>query len=418
MQRRVRVGCLAAFLALSLTQAIPAPVLAQKAVSLSDKQVENIVRRSYQYVAMYNVIQKLIETDLPGFNKPLAKTELLDHTVKAIARPNNDTLYQMVVLDLRNEPVVVEYPAIDSSFVALETSGYAHYCEMPLLSAKGDFKKPTKVLFYTDRTKGYRGEKIRGVDRAIEADGDFFYAFLRAMPHQSDPQRMAEVIKALQSVTVVTLSEFQGKPAKASEAPKFPAHSKTDADVFANNLLEVMQFIFNYTTFDPNNEMDQAVLAAYEPLGVAPGKTFDASKVAKLDGKQFRKIAGEVARKALAAMADKAVAARLAPTMFIAEGQDGPRDAGHVFRHGADWCALLCRALSVSRDQRRPADERQARLRAEDDQGPAAPGQSVLVADAVRSQERFLHPERPKEIQRRGECRLQAGCQGWDRNLH
>lgn len=291
------------------------------AIKLSDADVENIVRRSYQYVAMFNVIQKIVETDIHGFNKPLAKTELLDHTVKAIARPNNDTLYQMVVLDLRNEPAIVEYPAIDSKFVALETSGYAHYCEMPLLSAKGDFKKPTKVLFFTDRTRGYRGEKIKGVDRVIEADGDFFYAFLRAMPHQSDPQRMARVVNALQSVKVVPLSEFQGKPAKAADEPKFPTFGKTDADVFANNLLEVMQFVFNHTTFDPKNEMDQAVVAAYKSLGVAPGKTFDASKAAKLDRKQFRKVADEVAKKALATMSDKAVQARITPKMFMPKGQ-------------------------------------------------------------------------------------------------
>jgi len=311
---------------LFLALVISAPTMAQKAISLSDQQVENIVRRSYQYVAMFNVIQKFVfDKDggmaTGGFNKPMAQTKLLDHTMQSIARPNNDSLYENVVLDLRNEPVIVEYPAIDSKFVALEASGYAHYCEMPLLTSKGDFKKPVNMLFYTDRTKGYKGEKIKGVDRVVKADGDFYVAFLRAMPHQSDPQRMARVIKALQSVKVVTLSEFQGKPAEVSSSPKFPDYGKTDADVFANNLLEVMQFVFNHTTFDPKDAMDQAVLAAYKPLGVEPGKTFDASKVAKLDGKQFRKIADEVAKKALADMADKAVQARIAPKMFMPKGK-------------------------------------------------------------------------------------------------
>jgi hypothetical protein len=32
--------------------------MAQKAIKLSDQEVENLVRRSYQYVAMFNVIQK------------------------------------------------------------------------------------------------------------------------------------------------------------------------------------------------------------------------------------------------------------------------------------------------------------------------------------------------------------------------
>lgn len=28
-------------------------------------------------------------------------------------------------------------------------------------------------------------------------------------------------------------------------------------DIFANNLLEVMEFVFNYTTVDPKNECDR-----------------------------------------------------------------------------------------------------------------------------------------------------------------
>ncbi|MCK4839941.1 MAG: DUF1214 domain-containing protein [Desulfobulbaceae bacterium] len=294
---------------------------------LTDEQVENIVQRSYQYVAMYNVIQKFVldptsgDLFLDGFNKTAAATALVDHTVQSIARPNNDTFYQSVTLDLRNDPVVVKYPVIDSKFVALETSGYAHYVGVPLASSVGDFKKPTNVLFYTDRTEGYQGQAIEGVDLIVKADGDFFTAFLRAMPHQADPARMARIIQELKDVKAVTLSEFQGKPAKDSSDAKFPAHGKTDGDVFANNLLEVMQFIFNHTSFDPNNDLDQALLAAYKPLGVEPGKAFDASSVAKLDGERFRKVATETARHALGTMTDPAVLARITPQIFMPKGQ-------------------------------------------------------------------------------------------------
>ena len=300
---------------------------AQKAIKLGEQQVENIVRRSYQYVAMFNVIQKFAlepasgEMFMDGFNKPKASTTLADHTMISIARPNNDTLYQGAVLDLRHDPVIVEFPAIDSKFVVLETSGYDHYVGVPLASSEGDFKKPIKVLFYTDRTEGYQGWEIKGVDRIVKADGDFIVAFLRAMPHQVDRARMARIIQALESVKVMTLSEFQGKPAKDYSDVKFPAYGKTDADVFANNLLEVMQFVFNHTTFDPNNAMDQAVLAAYKPLGVEPGKVFDAAKVAKLDGAQFSKVFDEVTRKNLAAMADPAAVARVTPQLFLPKGQ-------------------------------------------------------------------------------------------------
>jgi hypothetical protein len=320
---RARVWLIALFLALGFSTT----AMAQKAITLSDQEVENLVRRSYQYVAMYNVIQKFaldpaagpLFTD--GFNRPKAATALADHTLKSIPRPNNDTLYQVVILDLRNDPVIIEYPAMDSKYLVLETSGYDHYAGVPLASSKGDFKKPMKVLFYSDRTEGYQGQKIKGVDLIVKTDSDFFVVFLRAMPHQADPARMARIIKSLESVKVITLSRFQGKPAKDVSEVKFPAFGKTDADVFATNLLEVMQFVFNHMTFDPKNAMDQALLAAYKPLGVEPGKVFDAAKAAKLDGGQFRKIAGEVAKKALAAMTDKTVIKRITPQMFMPKGK-------------------------------------------------------------------------------------------------
>jgi hypothetical protein len=276
---------------------------------------------------MYNVIQKFALDPasaglfMDGFNRPVAATALADHTMTSIARPNNDTLYQGAVLDLRHDPVIVEYPAIDSKYVVLQTSGYDHYTGVPLASSEGDFKKPVTVLFYTERTEGYQGQEIRGVDRIVKADGDFFLVFLRAMPHQADRTRMARIIQALESVKVMTLSEFQGKPAKDHSDVTFPAHGKTDGDVFETNLLEVMQFVFNHTTFDPNSAMDKALLEAYKPLGVEPGKVFDATKVAKLDGAWFRMVADEVAKKVRAALLDKAAQARVMPQVFMPKGQ-------------------------------------------------------------------------------------------------
>jgi hypothetical protein len=295
-------------------------------LSLSREQAENIVQRSYQYVAMFNVIQKFALDPaagvfLDGFNKPKAMTALLDHTMKSIARPNNDTLYQAAVLDLRHDPVIIKFPTIDSIFVSLETSGYDHYVAIPLATSKGDFKQPTSLLFYTGRTEGYQGQKINGVDRILKVDCDFTVAFLRAMPHQADPPRMARIIQALQGTKVVTLSEFQGKRAKDTSDVQFPAYGKTDGDVFGNNLLEVMQCVFNHTTFDPNNDLDQAVLAAYKPLGVEPGKSFDAAKVAKLDGALLREVAAEVAKQVLAGQSDPGLHARVLPQMFMPKGQ-------------------------------------------------------------------------------------------------
>ena len=73
------VSLVALFLAAGLTT----PATAQKAIELSDEQIENIVRLSYPYVALYNVNNKFAldesgPTSLGGWNKILANTTLAE----------------------------------------------------------------------------------------------------------------------------------------------------------------------------------------------------------------------------------------------------------------------------------------------------------------------------------------------------
>lgn len=121
------------------------------ASTLDDAQLENLVRRSYQYVAMYNTnnnfaMQEGNPFSTAGWNKLFVPTGLMDHTVTAIPRPNNDTLYLLSMLDMRDDAVVIQFPAFDSKFVSLETSAYDHYIDIPLSTIEGDFKKPTTML--------------------------------------------------------------------------------------------------------------------------------------------------------------------------------------------------------------------------------------------------------------------------------
>jgi len=279
---------------------------------LSDAEVDNIVRRSYQYVAMYNVINKgAMDPANPmatgGWNRIKAQAALADHTMQAIARPNNDTLYASVMMDLRNDAVVVESPAIDSNYVSLEVSGYDHYVTVPVSTRQGDFSAPSRILFYTERTKGYAGEAIEGIDQIEKATGDFLAAAFRAMPHANEPERMQRNIDALQSIKVMTLSEYRqgdGDTDAADEPTAFPAYGASDFDVFENNLLEVMQFVFNHTTVDPYDEKDQQILAAYAPLGVVPGRVYDPANVVAIDGERFRAVAERISTEELAKATD------------------------------------------------------------------------------------------------------------------
>jgi len=269
------------------------------AAALSDPEVDNLVRRSYQYVAMYNVNNKFALKQ-GGWNSCVADTRLKDHTMREIARPNNDTLYISCLLDLRADPVIIEMPAFDSKYVSLMVTAYDHYVNIPMSTGQGDFRRAEKMLVFSARTAGYKGEPVKGVDRRFEASGDFVSAVFRVMPHANEPERFKRIAGAMQSVKLITLAQFRGGKPKPLDDIRFPPVGKTDADVFGNNLLEVMQFVFNHTSFGPNNALDQAVVAAYAPLGVVPGRTFDAAQAATLDGARLRAAAERIAAAELA----------------------------------------------------------------------------------------------------------------------
>ncbi|MGB5481845.1 MAG: DUF1214 domain-containing protein, partial [Eudoraea sp.] len=257
-------------------------------------------KQSYQYVAMYNVnnnfaMMKSNPLGSQGWNKTKFNLELADHTVKAIARPNNDTYYIISMLDLRDDAVVINYPAFDTKYASLEVSGYDHYITIPIATSKGDFKEETSILYYSDRTKNYKGEAIEGVHKSLKMTSDFVIAFLRVAAHETKDGRN---VKALDNFKLTTLSEFQGKEAVQTTTVEFPAWGN-DQMVFKNNFLETMQFVFNHISLDLNNEMDKAILESMKKLGVQPGKEFDPAKVAELDGKRVAEIAKKVFDEAL-----------------------------------------------------------------------------------------------------------------------
>lgn len=287
---------------------------------LTDEQVENIVKRAYQYVALYNVNNKFAISQ-GGWNTLQADTKLKDHTLTDIARPNNDSFYTGIMLDLRKEPFVVNLPKFDSKYVSLMVTAYDHYVHVPKATRLGDFQKAEKILFYSNRTENYKGEAIDGIDDIFKANGDFISVVFRIMPHANEPERFSKVVEQIGKISMQSLSEFQGKEPKVADEITFPQVGKTDADIFENNLLEVMQFVFNHITFDENDEMDKEVLAALKPLGVEPNKVFNAKTVIKIDGKQFRQVAEKIYKENLSSLADPNMAKNLAPRIFKPKGQ-------------------------------------------------------------------------------------------------
>jgi hypothetical protein len=292
---------------------------------LSRSEVETTVRRSYVYVALYNTLNNFAVSETNpfatgGWNKTHYPEGLMDDSVRAIPRPNNDTLYVISMLDLRAEPVVIHYPEFHSKYVSLETSTFDHYVNIPLATSNGDFAKPTSLVFYSAQTEGYSGEPVEAIDRIIKLSGDFATAFLRVMPEAEDEARFKENMAAISKVKLQTFSEHLGDSRKPAIEVDFPAYGD-DSAVFENNFLEVMQFVFNHTAFNRNDEMDKGVLAALAPLGVEPGKPYGADHVANIDGKLLAEVAEEVSQQEFTIWDNPRKAKSYLTKMFRPKGQ-------------------------------------------------------------------------------------------------
>lgn len=287
---------------------------------LTDSEMEDLVKRSYQYVALYNVTNKFAMAQ-GRWNTLQSDTQLKDHTLTDIARPNNDTFYTSALLDLRDDAMILKFPAFDSKYVSLMITAYDHYVNIPLSTVDGDFREDGMILIYSDNTANYKGEKIAGIAHYFKTTGDFAGAVLRVMPHVSDPDRFEKVVGQIKSIELLSLSAYQGKDDIPQSPVTFPEVGATDADVFENNLLEVMQFVFNHVSWDPKNPVDKGVLEVYEPLGIVPGGTYNPEEDIKVNGKALRAVAERIQKEELAKSTDEAFRKKIQSKMFQPKGK-------------------------------------------------------------------------------------------------
>lgn len=296
------------------------PVDDQGYAILTPEQMEDLVKRSYQYVALYNVTNKFAMAQ-GGWNTLQSDTQLKDHTLTDIARPNNDTFYSSALLDLRDDAMILKFPGFDSKYVSLMITAYDHYVNIPLTTGAGDFAEEGTLLIYSEHTKNYDGEELEGIDNYFKATGDFVSAVFRIMPHASDPDRFDKVVSQIKSIELLSLSSYQGNEDLPLSPVAFPDVGTSDADVFENNLLEVMQFVFNHISFDPDNSLDKAVLEIYKPLGIMPGGTYDPEAGIEVNGVELRAIADRIKEEEMKKSVDEDFRKKFQSKMFQPKGE-------------------------------------------------------------------------------------------------
>jgi hypothetical protein len=204
------------------------------------------------------------------FNQLKNKAVLLGPEYTTIVRPNNDTFYSIVWLDLRSEPMVISVPAItDKRYYSFQLIDlYTHNFDY-IGTRKTGFGAGSYVLAGPE----WNGEKPKGVDNVIQTECNFAVALGRTQVYSPDDVENAK--KVMAGYKAQALSEFLGKEAPAASATlDFPVFSPEK--VKSAEFINYLNFLLGQVSPHPS---ETELLQKFSRIGIGPNTPFDAEQL-------------------------------------------------------------------------------------------------------------------------------------------
>jgi hypothetical protein len=185
---------------------------------------------------------------------------------KDVVRVNNDTLYLLSWLDLRNEPRVIEVPVTGSRYFVVQlvdmfTYNYGYIGTRTTGDAGGR---------YMIAGPSWNGDAPGGIDKVFQANSDYVFALGRVAVN--GPADLAKGIALEAEFRIVPLSEFAGTSAPpAQPATLLPFDPRREAAV---DFIGYFNFLLTLVKLYPGDEKH---VARWSAIGIGAGTPFDAS---------------------------------------------------------------------------------------------------------------------------------------------
>jgi hypothetical protein len=280
MQRTILASMMGAgLLALSIA---PIEAAAQTAITEQEALAIGIDAYLYFYPLVSMDVTRKVATNIeagkmPGFGPANAFHSFATYPtadLKAVVRPNFDTLYSSAFLDLIAEPMIVSAP---------DTGG--RYYLLPMLDMWTDvFASPgwrttgTQAGNFLIATPGWSGAVPAGMTR-INAPTPFVWIIGRTKT--DGPQDYDAVHKIQAGYKITPLSEW-GKPARPVAVKIDPTVNmmtppKTQVDTMPAG--KFFAYAAELLKVNPPHTTDQPIIAQLKKIGIEPGKSFDSEKI-------------------------------------------------------------------------------------------------------------------------------------------
>ena len=249
----------------------------QKQETLSPKEAKQIAEEAYifaypmleHYKSMFVFTMYKESGVYEGpFNLFVHNATLLGPEYTSVVRPNNDTYYSKLWLNVKSEPMVLSVPAIvDNRYYSFQIiDKYTHNMDYVGTRATG-FDAGAYMFVGPD----WEGETPQGINKVIRSEGNYLAALGRTQVFGPDDVDNAKAVLA--QFKAEPLSAYLGAASAVdTNPPNYPAYNPEKAKG-----IEFITYLNALMTDGGIHESETALFATFAKIGIAPGKTFDPS---------------------------------------------------------------------------------------------------------------------------------------------
>jgi hypothetical protein len=202
-----------------------------------------------------------------GFNKFKHYDKIFTAADTAVVTPNNDTPYSWAILDLTDEPVVLEVPEVKNryysfQFVDLYTFNFAY------VGSRATGEKAGKYLI---AGPNWKGDKPNNIDKVIQSETNLVTLLGRTELKMASGD--IENVKKIQTEYKLTpFHEFTKTtaPDHADYSLSFPLFRQ--ADLASASFIGLTSNLLQYA---PINTAETELRSKFAKIGIVPGKKFD-----------------------------------------------------------------------------------------------------------------------------------------------
>jgi len=242
----------------------------QPELTLDPAEAKSIAREAYIFAYPMLENYRTMYLQLLSWGEPNEFThikQLYGPKNTMIVRPNNDTVYSMVWMDLTVEPIVISIPEIRNRYFAFQlVDMYTH--NLDYIGARTTGPGPTTFMVAGPK---WEGEIPSGIAKVVFSEGNFVYCVVRTGVNSELEGDLQKVLKIQQQYKSQTLSNYCGNSVmEESHTVDLPPFDQAVADSIG--FIGYFNFLLGQLEIHPS---EKDLIQGFSKIGIGPDYPFD-----------------------------------------------------------------------------------------------------------------------------------------------